>query len=265
MIYQTIGRNMKRFRQENHMTQSELANLLFVSPQMISRYENNSAVPDIATLAKICCVFHVSLDILCGMDSTSKEKHIQYLLGKYSNQTCGSFSILNETYENFVTEASEVLNDDRILRIQLVLLGNLHDNIENDEQHTTVNERIFDCTSRILDISQNDELRSLANYRMALYYWETPFEAIDYQNNLEISKEYLKNVLISTYFPDYIPTIGANMQSDEYQKVQLNHIEFFAKKLYRAIKQVKRSEMYSEATIKYDKLFSGLEEIFESV
>ena len=47
MIYQTIGRNMKRFRQENHMMQSELANLLFVSPQMISRYENNSAVPDI--------------------------------------------------------------------------------------------------------------------------------------------------------------------------------------------------------------------------
>ena len=265
MIYQTIGRNIKRFRQENNMTQSELASLLFVSPQMISRYENNSAVPDIAMLAKICCVFHVSLDILCGMDSTSKEKHIQYLLDKYSDQACGSFSILNETYENFVIEASEVLNDDRILRIQLVLLENLHDNIENDEQHTTVNERIFECASRILDLSQNDELRSLANYRMALYYWETPFEAADYPNNLEISKEYLKNVLLCTYFPDYIPAIGANMHSDEYPKAQLNHIDFFGKRLYNAIKHVKRSETYLETTIKYDKLFSCLEEIFEYV
>ena len=49
MIYETIGKNIKLYRKEFKMTQSELADLLFISPQMVSRYENNIAAPDIAT------------------------------------------------------------------------------------------------------------------------------------------------------------------------------------------------------------------------
>ena len=99
MIYQTIGKNIKRLRQQRGMTQSELADHLFVSPQMVSRYENNSAAPDIAMLAKISTVFQVSLDVLCGLDNTSKDKCINYLLEKYSEKTYGSFVALNEKYE----------------------------------------------------------------------------------------------------------------------------------------------------------------------
>jgi len=51
MIYETIGKNIKLFRKEFKMTQSELADLLFISPQMVSRYENNIVAPDIATVA----------------------------------------------------------------------------------------------------------------------------------------------------------------------------------------------------------------------
>ena len=89
MIYETIGKNIKLYRKEFKMTQSELADLLFISPQMVSRYENNIAAPDIATVAKICSIFHISMDILCGFDSTSKEKRINYLSEKYSQKTQG--------------------------------------------------------------------------------------------------------------------------------------------------------------------------------
>ena len=102
MIYQTIGKNIKRLRQQRGMTQSELADHLLVSPQMVSRYENNSAAPDIAMLAKISTVFQVSLDVLCGLDKTSKDKCINYLLKKYFEKTYGSFTALNEKYENFL-------------------------------------------------------------------------------------------------------------------------------------------------------------------
>ena len=119
--------------------------------------------------------------------------------------TYDSFAVLNETYENFLIEASEVLLDDRIMKLQLLLLINLHDNIENNKQHREINEKIFECTSRILDISRDDELRSLANYRMALYYAETPFDSAEYHKNLALSKNYLRNVLLCTYFPEYQP------------------------------------------------------------
>ena len=129
MIYATIGNNIKHFRKERGMTQGELADLLFVSPQMISRYENNSAAPDVAILAKICSIFHISMDILCGLDGTSKDKLIMYLSNKYFEKTQDSFSNLNEKYENFIVEASDVINDDRVMKIQLSLLENLHDNV----------------------------------------------------------------------------------------------------------------------------------------
>lgn len=226
MIYQTIGKNIKQLRQERGMTQSELADHLFVSPQMVSRYENNSAAPDIAMLAKISTVFQVSLDVLCGLDNTSKEQCINCLLKKYAEKTYGSFAALNEKYENFLMESSEVSLDDRVMKIQLSLLENLHDNIENNKQHREINEKIFECASRILDISRDDELRSFANYRMALYYAETPFDSADFQKNLALSKDYLRKVLLCTYFPEYLPSIGTDMRSDEYIDVLNNHIAF---------------------------------------
>ena len=264
MIYQTIGKNIKRLRQERGMTQSELADHLFVSPQMISRYENNSAAPDVAMLAKISTVFQVSLDILCGLDNTAKDKYIDHLFEKYSEKAYGSFAALNEKYENFLIEASEVLHDDRVMKFQLSLLENLHDNIENNKQHCEINEKICECASRILDISRDDELRSFANYRMALYYWETPFDSEDYQKNLILSKDYLRKVLLCTYFPEYLPSIGTDMGSDEYLDAQINHIEFFAGRLHNSIKQLRRSNSNPELNEKYDDLFSCLTEMLEN-
>ena len=265
MIYQTIGKNIKRFRQERGMTQSELADHLFVSSQMVSRYENNSAAPDVAMLVKISAVFHISLDVLCGLDSTSKDDYIKNLLKKYAEKTYGSFAELNETYENFLIESSEVIYDDRVMKIQLSLLENLHDNIENNKQHWEINEKIFECASRILDISRDDELRSFANYRMALYYWETPFDSADYQKNLALSKDYLRKVLLCTYFPEYLPSIGTDMDSNEYLDAQINHIKFFAGRLHNSIKQLRRSSSDPELNVKYDKLFSCLTEMLENL
>ncbi|MBO5246841.1 MAG: hypothetical protein J6B28_06210, partial [Eubacterium sp.] len=119
-------------------------------------------------------------------------------------------------------------------------------------------EKIFECTSRILDISCDDELRSLANYRMALYYGETPFDSAEYHKNLALSKNYMRNVLLCTYFPEYQPTVGTDIRSDEYIDAQINHIEFFAKKLHNAIKQLRRSNSVPELNIKYEELFSCL-------
>ena len=264
MIYHTIGKNIKRLRQERGLTQSELADRLFVSPQMVSRYENNSAAPDVAMLAKISTVFQVSLDVLCGLDNTSKDSRINRLLDKYSGNTYESFATLNERYENFLIESGDVLYDDRVMKIQLSLLEKLHDNIENNKQHREINEKIFECASRILDVSRDDELRSFANYRMALYYWETPFDSADYKKNLTLSKDYLRKVLLCTYFPKYLPSIGTDIHSDEYVEAQINHIEFFAGRLQNAIKQLHRANPDSKFIAKYDEMLSCLTEVLNN-
>ena len=263
MIYQTIGNNIRYFRKERGMTQNELADLLFVSPQMVSRYETNAAAPDIAMLAKICSIFHVSMDILCGLDSTSRDKRIKCLTRKYSEKVQGSYGFLRENYENFLINASDVMNDDRMMRIQLSLLENLHDSIENENHHREINEKIFECATRVLDISQDEELRSYANYRLAIYFFETRFENENYQKNLNLSKEYLRKVLMCTYFPEYTPLIGVDIRSETYLKVQMDNIDFFARKLYNAIQQLLRKEAEDDLLAKYNALHCSLANLLE--
>ncbi len=48
-----IGENLRKLRTKNELTQEQLAEVLGVSPQAISRWENNSTYPDITMLPSI--------------------------------------------------------------------------------------------------------------------------------------------------------------------------------------------------------------------
>ena len=93
---------------------------------------------------------------------------------------------------------------------------------------------------------------------MAVYYCETPFESKDYQKNLCLSKEYLRKVLMCTYFPEYTPILGIDVRSEDYIKIQINNIDFFASKLYTSIQQLYRSDKENYMLAKYDEFFCGL-------
>ena len=62
-----IGGIIKYRRQKQNMTQGEVAALLNVTPQAISRWEMNISYPDIAMVPKISEVLKVSADELLGI------------------------------------------------------------------------------------------------------------------------------------------------------------------------------------------------------
>lgn len=59
-----IGENIYRLRTSANMSQTDLANALEVSRQSVSKWENDSAVPDLERLIKLSCLFEVTLDEL---------------------------------------------------------------------------------------------------------------------------------------------------------------------------------------------------------
>ena len=59
-----IGNNIKQLRQQNNLTQDQVAEKLGVSYQAISKWENNANTPDIALLPHIANLFGVSIDAL---------------------------------------------------------------------------------------------------------------------------------------------------------------------------------------------------------
>lgn len=65
-MHQILGENILRLRKENGLTQEKLANLLGISFQAVSRWENGQAYPDIELIPKLASVLHVSIDSLLG-------------------------------------------------------------------------------------------------------------------------------------------------------------------------------------------------------
>lgn len=69
----SFGQIMKKLRGDFHMTQERLAELLDISPQAVSRWETNAAMPDISLLPPIANLFGVTTDYLLGMDAYQKD------------------------------------------------------------------------------------------------------------------------------------------------------------------------------------------------
>ena len=69
----TFGQKIKSLRREANMTQENLAELLSISPQAISRWETDVAMPDISLLPPLANLFNVTTDYLLGMETYQKD------------------------------------------------------------------------------------------------------------------------------------------------------------------------------------------------
>ena len=63
-----LGKQIKKHRQEAHLSQAELANRVYVSRQTISNWENDKSYPDVHSLVLLSEIFQISLDILIKGD-----------------------------------------------------------------------------------------------------------------------------------------------------------------------------------------------------
>lgn len=73
VINMTFGQTIKTLRRDSDMTQEKLAELLAISPQAVSRWETDVAMPDISLLPPIANIFSVTTDYLLGMDTYQKD------------------------------------------------------------------------------------------------------------------------------------------------------------------------------------------------
>jgi len=60
----TLGERLTRLRNERGMSQDDLAEVLGVSRQSVSKWETDASVPELDKLVRLCSLFEVSLDEL---------------------------------------------------------------------------------------------------------------------------------------------------------------------------------------------------------
>lgn len=81
---ETLARNIAIYRKEKGLTQEELAQILGLSFQAVSKWENAQSMPDIALLPELSRTLEVSIDKLLGY--TAQDKRITIYEEEYKTQ-----------------------------------------------------------------------------------------------------------------------------------------------------------------------------------
>lgn len=77
MNYNKIGEFIASERKALNLTQSKLAEKLFISEKTISKWENGRGIPDTNSLPKLCEIFNISLNELLSGERVSSENKQQ--------------------------------------------------------------------------------------------------------------------------------------------------------------------------------------------
>jgi transcriptional regulator with XRE-family HTH domain len=64
---------IRYFRKKNHMTQTELANVIGVTQTSVSQWESGRNYPDIKTAKRLADIFGATLDQILGSDDMTEE------------------------------------------------------------------------------------------------------------------------------------------------------------------------------------------------
>ncbi len=73
----SIGKQIRTLRKNKGITQEQLAELLHLSPQAVSKWETGIALPDISLVPVLAGIFAVSTDMLFGFDCREIEKDVE--------------------------------------------------------------------------------------------------------------------------------------------------------------------------------------------
>lgn len=69
-----LGARIARLRKQHNLTQAELGKELNVTPQGVSKWENNLSEPDMTAIVRMCELFHVTTDELLCPENFKKQK-----------------------------------------------------------------------------------------------------------------------------------------------------------------------------------------------
>ena len=103
----SFGKILKNLRQENDLTQEELAKKINTARSNIANYENDKNMPSIDILEKISKFFDVSIDYLLGKtDKRNNDKKEELEIHWALN---GGYNALNDTNREIARSVIESL------------------------------------------------------------------------------------------------------------------------------------------------------------
>ena len=169
-----IGENIRHLRREKDITQEQLAEIMGVSYQSVSRWENGTCYPDMELLPTIAQFFGTTVDQLMGINEQLEiEKVEDYLLrfqiaisvGNVDECICIARAGVAEFPNNY-----KLLNK---LMYALFIAGDEDGNVPNwKENMSKYDAEITALGERIMKYCSDQEIRLEATARLAFQHCE---------------------------------------------------------------------------------------------
>lgn len=110
-----IGDNLKRLRLQKGLTQEQLAEDFGVSPQAVSRWENNTSCPDITLLPGLAIFYDTSVDAIVGMDAIRRDQALNRIHGEIndlviSGQTEKAVALIRDSLKIYPNDSSLLMS-----------------------------------------------------------------------------------------------------------------------------------------------------------
>lgn len=165
----TIGDKIRLLRKQNDVTQEKLADYLGISYQSISKWENNTAMPDISLVVPLANFFGVTTDELFGMNDKKEKDDIE----EFDKQIrlLGNQGKVHEALDLCRTMAVKYPRNYHCLEMfaAMLLQSTWTSGFTNEEQDAAKKEGIKLC-KRIMEDCTDDSVRSGVRQTLVFFY-----------------------------------------------------------------------------------------------
>lgn len=183
----SIGATIKALRRGVDMTQETLAEHLSVSPQAVSRWETDAALPDITLLAPMANLFGVTTDHLLGVDVEKKKEKIREIRDSANEKGRRGYpaearEILSAGLKQFPGDYG-LMND-----LGSILWQLSRDDACTEEERETLRNASITLKEKVLEGCTDNSLRNSAVQTLCFLYSEVGKKerAVELANSMPI-------------------------------------------------------------------------------
>ncbi|MCM1333873.1 MAG: helix-turn-helix domain-containing protein [Bacteroides sp.] len=162
-----IGENLKKQRKLRELTQEQLAQILGVSFQSVSKWERNEGYPDIEFLPTIANYFGITVDELMGMDAIRDDSDVEKILTQVDENA--SKGLIEENIALLESAAKRFPNHYKILERYADSLTFVNWDIDGEPYRQNCQKAIA-ISERILAECTDKAIRDVTQTKLCYYY-----------------------------------------------------------------------------------------------
>lgn len=216
----SLGNNIKKYRHELGITQEELAGILCITGQAVSKWESGAGLPDVTQIVPLAQALNVSTDALFGFHAENFDRKLSEEVNQKANalrdsgeQSQGALSAVEylerqceenifnygimTRYVQAVAHMSRYVNPNNTYYSGLLQ--------ENEKEWKQLIKRTENRAMQVIRYSGDKKLTDECHYALAWLYWHTG-EGEKGRQHIEALPSIGNNMLQETLLPYYINT-----------------------------------------------------------